>query len=163
MLVSANISTLAREKFHPAVAGFEIHRAELPATGGVIDAGAEASLLLLIAHRKPILEQHDLRAHQHALEFQAGKQKLLHLLGGAKAHHLLHAGAVIPAAIEEHHLAGGGEVLHIALEIPLALLAVGGLTEGHHLTAARIKRLGDPFIVPPIPAASRPSNSTSRR
>ena len=36
-------------------------------------------------------------------------------------------------------------MLHIALEIPLALLAVGGRTEGHHLTAARIKRLGDPF------------------
>ena len=33
-------------------------------------------------------------------------------------------GAVVPASVEERHLAGGRQVRHIALEIPLALLAL---------------------------------------
>src|SRR5215212_1164221 len=44
----------------------------------------------------------------------------------AKAHHILHPGAIVPTAIEDHYLAGGGEVLHVTLDIHLRLLAIRG-------------------------------------
>ena len=44
---------------------------------------------------------------------------------GAEAHHLLDAGAVVPGPVEQHDLAGGGQVLDVALEVPLAPLALG--------------------------------------
>ena len=43
---------------------------------------------------------------------------------GAKAHHALDAGAVVPAAVEQHDLAGRRQVRHVALEVPLRALAV---------------------------------------
>ena len=42
------------------------------------------------------------------------------LLGGAEAHHLLDAGTVVPGPVEQHDLAIGRQVLHVALEVPLA-------------------------------------------
>ncbi len=59
------------------------------------------------------------------LDLRAELEEALGLLLRAEAHHGLDAGAVVPAAIEDHDLAGRGEVRHVALDVHLALLAVG--------------------------------------
>ena len=53
-------------------------------------------------------------------------QEFLVFLRRAEAHDVLDAGAIVPAAVEDHDLAGRGEPLQIALDVELALLAVGG-------------------------------------
>ncbi|GAA3124823.1 hypothetical protein GCM10020254_85120 [Streptomyces goshikiensis] len=40
----------------------------------------------------------------------------------AEAHDVLDTGAVVPAAVEQDDLAGGGQVLDVALEVPLGAL-----------------------------------------
>src|SRR4029077_15673647 len=47
-----------------------------------------------------------------------------------EAHNVFHAGAVVPAAIENHDLAGGGKEFHVALDEHLALLPIGRRVEG---------------------------------
>ena len=86
------------------------------------------------------------------------------LLRRAEAHHRFDAGAVVPGAVEGHELAGGREVRDVALEIPLAAFGLGRLGQrdvarrgaGSDIRAAS-------SIVPPLPAASRPSNTISTR
>ena len=63
------------------------------------------------------------------------------LLGGAEPHHPLDAAAVVPGPVEEHHLSGGGQVVHVALEVPLRALTVGRLLQRHDTSAARIQVL----------------------
>src|SRR5438093_4324243 len=110
----------------PARSGLQVHWAELPALAGIVDASKEARLLLLIADREPVLDEHDPRAHEHALELRARAHELVVLLVGAEAHHPLDAGPVVPAAVEQHHLARRRQVLNVALEVPLRALFLGG-------------------------------------
>ncbi len=77
-------------------------------------------MLLVVGDREPVFDQHDPRAHQHALELRHGPEELLVFLVGAEAHHPLDAGAVVPAAVEQHDLAAGRQMRDVALEIPLA-------------------------------------------
>ena len=84
-------------------------------------------------------------AHQHPLELRAGAQELLVLLLGAVAHHPLDVRAVVPAAVEQDHLAGGRQVLDVPLEVPLGALPLGGLRQRDHPDRARAGALGDPL------------------
>jgi hypothetical protein len=61
----------------------------------------------------------------------------------AVAHHALDAGAVVPAAVEEHDLTGRRQVRHITLEVPLRAFAFGGLGQRHGAALARVERVGD--------------------
>ena len=70
-------------------------------------------------------------------------QELLDLLLGAEAHHALDAGAVVPAAVEDHDLAGGGQVRQVALHVHLALLALGRRGQRDDAEHARAHALGD--------------------
>ena len=65
------------------------------------------------------------------------------LFGGAEAEHVLDAGAVVPAAIEEHDLAGRRQVGDVALEVPLRLLALGRARQRDDAGDARVEVLGD--------------------
>ncbi len=67
----------------------------------------------------------------------------LGLLGRAEAHDPLDAGAVVPAAIEDDDLAGSREVLDVALDVHLRLLALRRRRQGHDLEDARADPLGD--------------------
>jgi len=60
-----------------------------------------------------------------------------------KAHDPLDTSAIIPAAVIEHDLAAGGQVLHIALEIPLAALFVCWLVQSDNAGEARVEMLGE--------------------
>ena len=74
----------------------------------------------------------------------------------AKAHHVLNPGAVIPAAIEEHHLARGRKMSNISLKVPLRLFALGGRAQRHHPANAGVERfsnaLDGPTLAGRIPA-----------
>ena len=61
---------------------------------------------------------------------------------GAVAHHPLDAGAVVPAAVEDQHLAGGGQLLDVALHVELGLLAVGRRRQGDDAEHPRADLLG---------------------
>jgi hypothetical protein len=70
-------------------------------------------------------------------------QELPRLRLGAEAHHRLDPGAVVPAAIEKHHLACAREIPDIALEIPGVPLAIGRRPQGHDAGLARAQMLDD--------------------
>ena len=65
------------------------------------------------------------------------------LLGRAEAHDVFDAGAVVPAAVEDHDLAAGRKVLDVALDVHLALLAVRRRGQGDDAKDARAHPLGD--------------------
>jgi hypothetical protein len=55
----------------------------------------------------------------HLLDQRRDSEKCLDLLLGAEAHHALHAGAVVPAAVEDHDFARGRQVRNVALRVHL--------------------------------------------
>src|SRR5262245_15163370 len=61
----------------------------------------------------------------------------------AEPHHPLDAGAVVPAAVEQHDLPAGWKVGHIALEVPLCALALVGRGQRGDAADARVEALGD--------------------
>jgi hypothetical protein len=67
------------------------------------------------------------------------------LLFGAETHHPLDVGAVVPTPVEEDDLPTRRQVLHVALEVPLCLLPLGGLGEGDHPHLAWAGPFGDPL------------------
>ena len=86
-------------------------------------------------------------------------QEVLGLIRSAETHHPLHARMVVPAAVEEDHLAGRGEMLQVTLDVQLGLLAFSGngsaaTRKTRGLTCAVVR-----LMVPPLPAVSRPANT----
>ena len=73
---------------------------------------------------------------------QSSRKRLVLLLG-AEPHHVLDAGAVVPASIEDHDLARRGEVRHVALDVHLRLLAVGRRRQRDDPEHARADALGE--------------------
>ena len=134
----------------PAPARLEIHAAQLPLLGGVVQARLEPALLLLVADREPVLDEDDPGAQQVVLELGAGPEELLVLLLRAEAHHVLDARAVVPAAVEQDDLAGGRQVGHVALEVPLRALALGRRPERDDAHDAGVRLLGDALDRPAL-------------
>ncbi len=128
---------------HPARAGLQIHRAELPALDGGVDPLLEALLLLLIADREPVFDQGDAGADQHPLKLGAGAQKLAILGIAAKSHHPLDSGPVVPGAVKQHHFASGGQVGHITLKVPLGALPIGGGGQRRDPADPGVERFGN--------------------
>ena len=62
---------------------------------------------------------------------------------GAEAHHALDAGAVVPAAVEQHDLAAGRQMRDVALEIPLRALALARRRQRGDAADARVEPLRD--------------------
>ena len=129
--------------FDPTLARFHVHRAELPALDRVSDALLKTPLLLLVVDREPIFDETDSRAHQHLLENRTGTQELPIFVLAAELHDALDAGAVVPAAIEQHDFAPPRELGDVSLKVPLAALALGRRAERHDAADARVEALGD--------------------
>jgi hypothetical protein len=68
----------------------------------------------------------------------------------AEPHHPFHPGAGIPGPIEQHNLAGGGQVGEVALEVPLGALALARLLQRHHPGPAWVQVLGEPLDRAPL-------------
>src|SRR5450631_1063759 len=80
--------------------------------------------LLLPADLQPVLDQVDPGVDHHLLDHRSQFQEALRLLRGAETHDPFHAGPVVPAAVEDHDLAGGREVGDVALNVQLGLLTL---------------------------------------
>ena len=80
--------------------------------------------------------------NEHSLELRAGAHELVVFGVGAETHHVLDAGAVVPASVEEDHLAGGGQVSDVALEVPLRALSFGRGRQGHDSYIAWVEERG---------------------
>src|SRR6266404_3676002 len=145
----------------PVLARFEVHRAQLPALDRVAHALGEALFLLPVIHREPVLDQVDSRADQHLLELRASAEEFAILLVGAEAHHPLDPGAVVPAAVEQDHLAARRQMGDVALKVPLSALLLGRRAERHDAADARVEALADPLDDAALAAASRPSKITT--
>ena len=117
--------------------------AELPLPHRVVDARLEPLLLLLVAHLEPVFDQPDAVVDDVLLEFRADLEEQLVLLLGAKAHDVLNAGAVVPAAVEDHDFAGRGEMRQVALHVHLRLFTVRRRRQRDHAEDARADALGD--------------------
>ena len=65
--------------------------------------------------------------------------------GGREPHHALDAAAVVPAAVEQHDLARRGQVLDVALEVPLGALPLGGRGQRDDAADARVEVLHHPL------------------
>src|SRR5450755_703939 len=101
----------------------------------------EAAALLGPADREPELEQIHAGTNQLAFEFGDLAQELVVLGIGAKAHDPLDAGAVVPAAIEQHDLAPRRQMLDVALEVPLPAFHLARLLERDDAGTARVEVL----------------------
>ena len=134
---------------HPLPPRFQIHRAQFPTLGRVLDPRLKPPFLLLVAHRKPVFDQDNPRTNEHPLEFRTRLHELHIFLVGTKAHHMLHPRPVVPTAVEEDNLTRRGEMRHVALKVPLRLLALGRGAQGHHAGNAGIEAFGDPLDHPP--------------
>ena len=120
-----------------------VDRRQLPLLQRVLQAFGEALFLLGLVNPQPVLQQHDAIVDQQLLEHRRLLQESLVLRVGAEAHHFFHAGTVVPAAVHQQDFAGGRQVRHITLEIPLRAFAVAGLWQGQDMAVAWIEELGD--------------------
>src|SRR6185295_2767291 len=119
------------------------HVAQLPLPHAVVDAGLESPLLLLVADFKPVLDEPDAIIDDVFLEGWADLQKSLVLLLGAESHYVFDAGAVVPAAVEDHDLSSRREMREIALHVHLRFFALGRRRQRHETKSARADALGD--------------------
>ena len=125
---------LARELV-PAILGLGVDLRQLPLAQGVGLAALEAAGLLVLGDAEVELDQDRALTHQILFEAHDAIHKILVLLLGAEAEDRFDHGAVVPAPVEEHHLATGRELGDVALEEPLMALLLGGLAEGDEAVA----------------------------
>src|SRR5215467_12884486 len=127
----------------PSAPRAKVRRAQLPLAQRVCDPGLEAALLLGLAHLEPVLDEMDAVIHEVQLELGAGLEEALVLLLRAEAHHVLDAGAVVPAAVENHDFACRRGVPEKTLHVDLGLLAVGRRRQRYHAEHAMADTVGD--------------------
>ena len=123
----------------PLVQRLDIDRRQLPALERIVAPVVEALELHFPADGQPEFEQMNAVARDALLEFGRFVEEMLGLLGRAEAHDLFHPGAVVPGAVEQYGLPGGGEPVDITLEIPLRAFPVIGLGQGRDEIVARIE------------------------
>ena len=108
-----------------------------------MDPHGEAQMLLFVGDGKPVLDQDNSGAHEHALEFRHGSEEFFDVVVGAEAHHALDAGTVVPATVEQHDLAAGRQMRSVTLEIPLRALPLVRRRKRGDAADPRIEPLGD--------------------
>src|SRR5690606_17074439 len=101
----------------------------------------ETPPLFFPGDREPVLVKPDAGPYEHPLELGRLPHEFEVLARGAEAHHPLHPGAVVPAAVVEDHFTRRRQMGDVALEEPLALLDVRGLGQRADTGVARIQML----------------------
>src|SRR5262249_48391848 len=113
-------------------------------------ARGESLLLLLLADLEPDLDQDDSIGDDLMLERRTQAEKPLVLRFLDKTHDVLDAGAVVPAAIEDHDLTRCWKMLDVALHEHLRFLPIRGSRKCHDSEHARTdafsKRLDRPAL-----------------
>src|SRR5262249_32426258 len=108
----------------PAPIRLQIHRAQFPLAKRVVDARGKPSVLFFHADLEPELDQDDATIDDFSFNRRAQLQKMLRYLLVHETHDAFDARAVVPAAVEDHDFAAGGEVLDEALNVQLRLLTI---------------------------------------
>src|SRR5271166_6031628 len=121
----------------PPAKGLQVHGTELPLTDLVVDARLKAALLLRLSDFQPVLDEDNPRVDDVLLHLRTERKEAVMLFFCAEAHHVFHTGAVVPAPVKDHDLAGRGEMLHVALHVHLRFFPVGWRGEGHQAKDAR--------------------------
>ena len=124
----------------------------------VFFARFEAAQLFVLCQREPVFEQENAASRQRSLDLMRLAHEFKIFIGAAKSHHAFDACTVVPGTIKQNHFAGGGQFYNITLKNHcLRSFSVGfsnATTRALLGFRCSVKRL----IVPPLPAASRPSN-----
>ena len=102
MSVWTNISSFAREYSTHFVREYRSVSGQLPSPHRVLDPRREPALLLLVAHREPILDEDDAVVHEQPLEDRALLQEPVVLGSGAEPEDVLDARAVVPTAVRNN-------------------------------------------------------------
>ena len=147
--VDEHLVLRARE-IDPVRSGEQVRLGQLPTAHRVVDARAEPAFLFLVRNGEPVLQQDDPVLDQEPLEDRDLPEEPPVLVRRAEAEHLLDAGAVVPAPVEQDDLAGGGQVRDVPLEVPLGAFALGGLGERRDAGDARVRVLRDPLDRPAL-------------
>ncbi len=144
MSVVAEHLVLGARVLDPPLTALEVHRAELPAPHRVVHARLEPPLLLLVAHREPVLDEHDPRCARACARSPTGRmnssysasvQKPMTRSTPARLYHDRSNRTISPAAA----------VRDVPLEVPLRLLALGRARERDHAERSRSRALRDPL------------------
>ena len=77
--------------------------------------------------------------NQHFFKWHDLFEKHLAFLIGAKSEHLFHNTPIVPTAVKKHDFSGRGQVVDVALEIPLRRFLVGRFGKGDKPRAAWVK------------------------
>ena len=151
---AASIRSRVRESSVPAPARLEVGGAQLPLPPRVLDPCLEPSLLLVGTHFQPVLEEPDAALHDLLLEQGADLQEPAVLLPVQKPSTCSTPARLYQLRSKIDDLPGGREVLQVALQVHLALLAVRRRGAPPRNTRG-LTRSVIALIVPPFPAASR--------
>ena len=125
----------------PAAVRLEVHVAQLPGLAVVVDALLEPTRLFVRCDLEPVLEQAHAGIDDCLLDQRDRLEELLGLLLGAEPHDALDAGAVVPAAVEDHDFAGGRQVGQVSLQVHLAALTPGRCRQRNDAKDARTDAL----------------------
>ena len=137
--VALNMASRAREySYHLARDGRSIALSFHCRSGSAMRALNRRSCSLLPTSSQSLIRMMPLWIDLF-LEHRGHLEEALVLLVGAEPHHAFDAGPVVPAPVEDHDLAGGGKMLHVALHVHLALLAVGRRRQRHEAEDARAR------------------------
>ncbi len=109
----------------------------------ILDARQEPLLLLVLPYFQPEFDQHDAGIGNVFFDLRTNLEEALHLLGADKSHDVFNAGAIVPAAVENHDFARRRKMLDVALQKHLRLFAIGGRRQRHHPEDARADAFGD--------------------
>ena len=129
--------------FVPAFARRQVDRAKFPLSQGVVDPRLKSLLLFFVGDFEPVLKQNDAAVDDVLFDLRAQFQEVTMLLFRAEAHHVLDPGAVVPAAVKNHDLAGGWEMLHVPLHVHLALFPIRRSRQRDNAKHARADALGE--------------------
>lgn len=111
---------------------FQVHWAEFPLSDRIPETAFKPSLLLLLAHFQPILDENDPAINDVLFGDWTKFDKFPMLFGRAEAHHMFNAGTVVPTPVEQRNFSAGREVLHVPLHVYLGFLPVGWGGQGHN-------------------------------
>lgn len=132
----------------PVLDGDVIDGTGLPLLERVAPAISKAPLLLLFTDIQIVFEYLDSGADQHVFERDDFFEKAFGIFFRAKAHYLFNTRAIVPAAIEQNQLLGGGQMRGIALKIPRGIFAVGWLSQCDYPRIPWTEMFNDAFDCP---------------
>ena len=116
---------LLRRELVPAILCLNVDLRQFPLPQRIGLAPFEPACLLFLGHREVELHQDRALPHDVLLEPWAADHEIFVLVIAAETEDALDHGAVVPAAVEQHHLASTRHLTNIFLEEPLRLLFLG--------------------------------------